>query len=512
MSGFETREDAREWMVEQIPVNLRDKDIHISERHIDDVMKVGPDMARISCRVDDLDYDYHVVLYNRMETPGEAFDNLAGGEAKIGVKLGTKDGFSGFASGEANLTVAQFNVDEGGISPGATFNAAGFVEFDAAKSGDDFSGELKVDLKKVTAEGSVTYDSKGMQQAEGSLGVDVVPYIVQPNVGAGMERVDDLNHLDVTIGLYSGTYGTQSGEAGFARVGDFQDHSQSIRETYNLLEMHHPDAIEGMSRDDFNDHIKGLVEQDGFPNQEAIFRTVVDMVDPAADVRREGATQEDTRDFIRGDYVKTDRTICYIPFEGHIVNWPHETAEQAKFDGDPEIKSLHEARLGEEAEARSLGYDLNNPTQSVSLEQARGYAEAQEQYAVIGQGPDSHIAITPEDLALENSEDFARVAIPLDNMRKGIENDPMEMRDMWETFRDPQIGQSVIGLADQRFPEEMGELRTEAAERVRQQEFLKQYEREQSMRPNAGMPIEMDPTQRMMNGPSMGGLSGMGGL
>lgn len=359
---------------------------------------------------------------------------------------------------------------------------------------------------------SLVLDKNGLKEAQIDGTFKAVDYIVQPSAGVGMERIDDFNNIHVSIGLDAGTYGTQSGTGGFSRVGDFQDHSQSIREAYQLLESNHPDAIEGMSRDDFNDHIKGLVEQDGFPNQEAIFRTVVDMVDPAADVRREGATQEDTRDFIRGDYVKTDRTICYIPFEGHIVNWPHETTEQAKFDGDPKIKSLHEARLGEEAEARSLGYDLNDPTQSITLEQARGYAEAQEQYAVIGQGPDSHIAITAEDLALENSEDFARVAVPLDNMRKGIENDPMEMRDMWETFRDPQIGQSVIGLADKRFPEEMGELRTEAAERVRQQEFLKQYEREQAMRPNAGMPIEMDPTQRMMNGPSMGGMSGMGGL
>ncbi len=124
-------------------------------------------------------------------------------------------------------------------------------------------------------------------------------------------------------------------------------------------------------------------------------------------------------------------------------------------------------------------------------------------------GPDADLDITPEDLKLEATEPYMRAAIPLENMRFGIENDAVEMRDMWNSFGDPQIGQSIIGLADKRFPEEMGELRIEAAERVRQQEFLKQYEREQSMRPNAGMPIEMDPTQRMMNGPSMGGMSGM---
>ncbi len=197
---------------------------------------------------------------------------------------------------------------------------------------------------------------------------------------------------------------------------------------------------------------------------------------------------------------------------------PSMNEDGTVYEPDPELLELKDNQLVEDRAAR---YAALTPDDGITMAKSPyaaddqavdtiDYAEAHERYAVIGQGPDEGITMTAKDLALENSEDFARVAIPLDNMRKGIDSDPMEMRDMWNTFSDQQVGKQIIDLADKRFPEEMGDLRLEAQERIRQQEFQKQYEREQSMLPNAGIPIEMDPTQRMMRGPDMN--MGMGGM
>ncbi len=218
-----------------------------------------------------------------------------------------------------------------------------------------------------------------------------------------------------------------------------------------------------------------------------------------------------------------DQSLHGEEYKPATTNWNSISAEQAEFKSDPEIKGLQETGHDADKQARYRGLkpadDLtivkgsleNNPVIAGNI---AGYAPADISNALGISGPDRDLNITLDDLKLEATEEYARVAIPLDNMRKGFHVDPIEKRDMLATFQNPAVGQKVIDLADKRYPDEMNDLRIEAQERSRQLEFQRQYDLQQSMRPNTGIPLDtLDPMQRAMRGPSMGmGVSGIAGM
>ena len=149
----------------------------------------------------------------------------------------------------------------------------------------------------------------------------------------------------------------------------------------------------------------------------------------------------------------------------------------------------------------------------IALEADNKLAQLETLYESLGAEPSSRGFSA--DLKLEGTEEYMRAALPLSRMQDGEEIDLMDEQDMMQSFQDPAMGPHIVELLDQRYPNEMNELRIEAAEQIKQQQFQKEYERQQSMQPNAGSPLpnSLDPTQRMMNGPGMGmSPSDMGGM
>ncbi len=472
MSKFETRKQAELWAINQIDVDLRDKNIHVSPDVIDGLMQNGSERTRIQAIELNRAYDVHLDVFNRMETPGAAFDNLAGLEVKTGLRFSFARGVSPIAEMESNLTAVQFNVDEGGVQPGLTTgHLSKFASLDVA--GDEYGNlevEGRLDLKKVTFEGGVVRDEHGLKEANITGGVSIVPYILQPNAGIGAERMQDIH---VHIGLDPQTYAVEQGGDRNPQIGKFYPNSQSLRETYHMMEVHHPQAVADMPFAEYSDLIEGLVVDNRFPNYEAIMMTAHTLIDPAADVRLEGATREEVLDFIKGDYVKTERVITIRPSDERYVNWEHALAEQNKHPGDPDIIALHDAQRTNADEDLESGAwyaemeaaDLPN---SEAGQIQRGYDPIKLGNA-IGLSKFMPAAGTPTaaEASLEAGAEYAVVANVLDNLKHGYsEVEPAEMLQMYEVFQDPEIGQQIVDLADKRYPDQMIDLRLQVSEDV----------------------------------------------